>query len=134
LDRLQRPLFRRGEGRVDEGFTQIDFAAVAEILREPLQQSVKTTGALPELKSAMDGLIRRIPARQVRPRRTGAEHPERRVHDVARLRPRPATPIGAAPRTEDRLEHGPLLVGEVHAAEYDGDRNVVHRPRLGFMR
>jgi hypothetical protein len=37
LDRPQRPLFRRGEGRVDEGFTEIDFAAVAEIFREPLQ-------------------------------------------------------------------------------------------------
>jgi hypothetical protein len=34
LDRPQRPFFRRGEGRVDEGFTEIDLAAIAEILRE----------------------------------------------------------------------------------------------------
>jgi hypothetical protein len=33
LDRLQRPFFRRGEGRIDEGFTEIDPAAIAEIFR-----------------------------------------------------------------------------------------------------
>jgi hypothetical protein len=27
-----------------------------------------------------------------------------------------------------------LLVGEVHAVEYDGDRTFVHRPLMGFMR
>jgi hypothetical protein len=30
-------------------------------------------------------------------------------------------PIRATARTERRFEHGPLDVGEVHAAEYDGD-------------
>jgi hypothetical protein len=37
LDRPQRPFFHRGEGRVDEGFTEIDFAAIAEIFGEALQ-------------------------------------------------------------------------------------------------
>jgi hypothetical protein len=42
LDRFQSPFFRRSEGRVDEGFTQIDAAAVAEIFGEALQQAVET--------------------------------------------------------------------------------------------
>jgi len=37
LDRPQRPLFRPGVGGVDEGFREIDFAAVAQIFGEPLQ-------------------------------------------------------------------------------------------------
>ena len=48
----------------------------------------------------------------------------------AHTRVRPPT------RTEHRLEHGPLRVGEVHAFEYDDDRKSVHRPSpnaLGFQ-
>jgi hypothetical protein len=134
LDRPQRPLFRRGEGRVDESLTEIDFAAVAEIFREPLQQSVEPTTALPLLKPPVAGLIRRIAPRQVVPRRPGAQHPEHAVEDGARIRPRASASIGAPPRTERGFEHGPLGVSEVHAVEYDGDRNFVHRPRMGFMR
>ena len=62
-DRRQRPFFRRREGRVDEGFTQIDLAAVAEIFGETLEQPVEPAGALPELEAAMARLIRRIAPR-----------------------------------------------------------------------
>jgi hypothetical protein len=41
LDRFQRPFFRRGEGRVDEGFTEIDLAAVPQVLGEALEQPVE---------------------------------------------------------------------------------------------
>lgn len=132
MDRPQRPLFRRGEGRVDEGFTEIDFAAIAEILREALQQAVEPPGALPELKAAMTGLIGRIAPRQVMPRRPGAKHPEHAVKDGAGIRPGTPASIRTPPRTERRFEHGPLGVGEVHAVEYDGDRNFVHRPQWGL--
>ena len=134
MDRPQRPLFRRGEGRVDEGFTEIDFAAIAEILREALQQAVEPPGALPELKAAMTGLIRRITTRQVVPRGAGTQDPQHAVEHRARIGPRATPSIGPASRAEDRFEHGPLGVGEIHAVEYDGDRTFVHPCPMGFMR
>jgi hypothetical protein len=134
LDRLQRPFFRRGEGRIDEGLTEIDLAAIAEIFCKALQEPIETAAALPLLKAPVTGLIGGIAPRQVMPRRPGAQHPEHAVEDRARIRPRAAASIGAPPGTERRFEHGPLGVGEVHAVEYDDDRNFVHRPQMGFMR
>ena len=134
LDRPQRPLFRRGEGRVDEALTEIDFAAVAEVFREALQQAVEAPGSLPELKTAMTGLIRRIAPRQIVPGGAGAQHPQHAVEDGARIAPRAPASIGPSARTKGRFEHGPLGVGEVHAVEYDGHRNFVHNPASGFMR
>jgi len=121
LDRFQGPFFRRGEGRVDEGFTQIDLPAIAEIFGEALQQPIEAAGALPELEATMAGLIWRIPRRQIVPRGAGAQHPQHAVQHGARIGPRPATPVGATARTKRRFEHGPLGVGQVHAVEYDGD-------------
>jgi hypothetical protein len=37
LDRRQRPFFRRREGRVDEGLTQIDLPAVTQVFGQALQ-------------------------------------------------------------------------------------------------
>jgi len=132
LDRRQRPFFRRGEGRVDEGLTEIDFAAVAEVFGEALQEPIEPAAVLPLLKPAMASLIRRIAPRQVVPRCAGPQHPEHAIEHGARIRPRATSSIGASPRTERRFEHGPLGVGEVHAVEYDGDRNFVHRPYWGL--
>jgi len=134
LDRPQRPFFRRGEGRVDEGLTEIDFAAIAKVFREPLEQPVEAARSLPLLKAAVTGLIRRIAPRQVVPRRAGAQHPEDAIEDGPRIGPWAPAPIGSSARTERRFEHGPLGVSEVHAVEYDGHRNFVHRPPMGFMR
>jgi hypothetical protein len=132
LDRPQRPLFRRGEGRVDEGLTEIDFSAIAEIFSEPLEQAVEATRSLPLLKAAMAGLIRRIAPRQIVPRRAGAQHPQHAVEDGARIAPRTPTSIGPSARAKGRFEHGPLGVSEVHAVEYDGHRNFVHNPAVGL--
>jgi hypothetical protein len=121
LDRFQGPFFRRGEGRVDEGFTQIDLAAVPEVLGEALQQPIEAARALPELEATMASLVRRIARWQVVPRRARAQDPQDAVHDGPRIGPRPAAPIRATARAEGRFEHGPLDVGEVHAVEYDGD-------------
>src|SRR6185295_18654903 len=44
LDRFQGPFFRRGEGRVDEGFTQIDLAAVPEVLGEAFHGRPRPSG------------------------------------------------------------------------------------------
>ena len=121
MDRFQGPFFRRGEGRVDEGFTQIDLAAVPEVLGEALQQPIEAARALPELEATMASLVRRIARWQVVPRRARAQDPQDAVHDGPRIGPRPAAPIRATARAEGRFEHGPLDVGEVHAVEYDGD-------------
>jgi hypothetical protein len=134
LDRLQGPLFRRGEGRVDEGFTQIDPSAVAEVFGQSLEQAVQPPRPLPQLEAPMAGLIRRVATREIRPRGTGPQNPQDRVQDGARIGPRTPAAIGTAARAKGGFEHGPLGVGEVHAVEYDGHRNFVHRPTMGFMR
>jgi len=121
LDRFQGPFFRRGEGRVDEGFTQIDLAAVPEVLGEALQQPIEAARALPELEATMASLVRRIARWQVVPRRARAQDPQDAVHDGPRIGPRPAAPIRATARAD------PLDVGEVHAGEYDGDPTDVSR-------
>ena len=134
MDRPQRPFFRPGVGGIDKRFGQIDFAAVAQVLGQPLEDPLKPAAALPLLKAAVAGLIGRIASRQIMPRGPGAEHPEHAVQDGARIAPRPAPAIRAAARTKRRFQDLPLLVSEVHTPTYDGPRNFVHRPILGFMR
>jgi hypothetical protein len=58
-------------GDHDEGFTQIDLRALAEILREPLQEAIEAARSLPDLETAMAGLVRRIAPRQIGSRRPG---------------------------------------------------------------
>jgi len=132
LDRSQRPFFRRREGRVDEGLAEIDMAAVAEIFGEPLQQAIESAAALPELKATMAGLIGRIAAREIRPRRAGAQHPEHTVEHGPRIDPRAAAPVSPPRRAKDRFEYRPLGVREIHAARYDVSRSVVTRRSLGL--
>ena len=127
MDRPQRPFFRRRERGVDEGLTEIDLAAIAEIFRESLQEPVEPPAALPELKAPMARLIRRIAARQIGPGRPRAQHPEHAVEHRARIGPRPAAPVSAPARTKRRFEYRPLGVSQVHAAMYDGARPVVTR-------
>ncbi len=109
-------------------------AAIAEIFGQALEHTFEDAGPLPRLKAPMTRLVRRIPARQVVPGRSRTQDPQHAVQHRACLRPRPAAPVGATGRTKQRLEDGPLGVSQVHAVEYDGDRNFVHEPRLGFMR
>ena len=125
MDRPQRPFFRAGVRGVDEGFTEIDLAAVAEILGEPLQESIETAGSMPLLKPSVAGLVRRVATRQIVPRRPGAEDPEHTVEHRARIGPRPAASVGAHARSERRFEYRPLGVGEVHAPRYDASTPVV---------
>ena len=127
MDRLQRPFFRRGEGRVDEGLTQINFAAVAEVFSETLQQPIKAAAALPLLKAPVARLVGRIARREIVPRRAGPQHPEDAVQDRARVAEWPPTTVGTTARMEERFEHRPLSVGEVHAVEYDDELTSISR-------
>src|SRR5688572_29396870 len=100
---------------VDESLREIDFPSVVEVLRECGENTVEDTFALPLLEAPMARLIRRIPARQVRPRRSGAKDPQHAVQHVARIAPRPPALL----RRGDLLGLGkmrsnrfPLFVGE----------------------
>jgi len=110
LDRPQRPFFCPGVRGIDEGFGEINFAAVAEILREALQEPVKPAGPLPLLEAPMARLVRRIAGGQIVPRGPRAEHPEHAVHHRPRVGPRPAAFLGTGPRPERRFEDRPLGV------------------------
>lgn len=125
MDRRQRPFFRPGVRGIDEGFGEIDFAAITKICGEALQQAIESAAALPELKTAVARLVRRVPTRQIGPRRAGAQHPEHAVEHGARIGPRAAASIGATARPEGRFEDRPLGVSQVHAARYDTARSVV---------
>jgi hypothetical protein len=127
LDRWQSPFFRPGEGGIDEGFGQIDLAAVSQIRGEALEQAIEPATALPELKSTVTRLIRWVARGQVGPGRASAQDPEHAVEHRARIGPRSPASIGATARPKGRLEEGPLGVGQIHAARYDGSRPVVTR-------
>ena len=127
MDRPQRPLFRPGEGGIDEGFGEIDFPAVAEIRGQAFEQPIESATALPELKAPVTRLVRRIARGQIGPGRAGPKDPEHAVEHGARVGPRATPSIGTSPRPKRRLEKGPLGVGEIHAATYDDARPVVTR-------
>jgi len=100
-----------------------------QIARQRLEHVAQRPVLDPALKAAMTRLIRRVPLGQIF---HGA--PVRRIQRMP-FGPRSATSIASQTRLrQQRFEDGPLGVSQVHAVEYDGDRNFVHRPHLGFMR
>ncbi len=103
-------------GAVDECLGQVELAAPLEILGERMQNALECALAHPILKSAMAGLIRRIPRRHVFPRRAGPKDPQHAVQNVSRIAIRPAS--NAELRRlfdgKQRSQQGPLLFGEVH--------------------
>ena len=111
------PLFCPSERGVDEGFGQIDLAAASQLFGESLEQELKASGSLPQLKATMAGLMRRIAARQIVPRGARAQDPEDALEDRPRRRPGAPSSIRSTSRSKDRFEDGPLLIGEIHAPE-----------------
>ena len=106
-----------------------------EVAGEGLQHRSPGAPPHPHLKTPMARLIGRIPGRQVFPRGARAQHPEDPLQDVAGIAPRSPPPIAAQTGLgQERREDRPLGVGQVHAVEYDGHRNFVSDPYLGFMR
>ena len=106
-----------------------------EIRRERLQHVAQRTAPDPGLKATMTRLIRRIPVRQILPRRARAKNPEDPVQHIAGIAPRPSPAIATQTRfREERRKNRPLGVGQVHTAEYDGRSYFVHTPTSGFMR
>ena len=102
-----------------------------QVGRERLQGPTQGPGAHPALKAPMTRLIGRIPVGQVLPRRPGPQDPQNAVQHVARIAPRAAAtiPPDAGP-WQQWFEDGPLRVSQVHAVEYDGNRNFVSHPAV----
>ena len=100
-----------------------------EVYGERLEDLPQCAPVDPGLKAAMTGLIRRVAGGQILPRCAGTEDPEDAVQDIARIAPRPSAPIATETRfRQERRQHGPLRVGKVHTAEYDGRSYFVHEP------
>jgi hypothetical protein len=107
-------------GAVDERLCEVELSALVQVLRQRFQNAVEHAVAFPLLEATVTGLVRRVSARNVGPRRARAQHPEHAIEDVSGVAPRSA----AARRRAEPLSSGnvvangvPLLVGEVHARE-----------------
>jgi hypothetical protein len=120
------PPFRTHEGGVDETLAQIEFAAVAQVRRQRVQDLAEHTAAHPVLEAAMTRRRRRVPIGHVLPRRAGAQHPENTVEHFAVVAPRAAPTIGSPTRFRDqRCENGPLFVLEFHRSLLDAIHDAV---------
>jgi hypothetical protein len=90
-------------------------AALAAVLGQGVEHPVEDPGPDPRLIAAVARLVRRIASGQILPRRPGLEDPEDPVQHIARVAPGAPAPIRPAARLgQERFEHGPLIVGEVH--------------------
>jgi len=111
------PLFRPHEGGVDEALGQIEFAPVAQVLRQRVQDLREDPPAGPLLEPAMTRRVRGIAVGNIVPRRPRAQHPENAVEHFAVVAPRAAATIGANLRLgNQRCDDGPLFVLEVHGS------------------
>ena len=102
---------------VDEGFGQVNLAALAKILRERGEYPIEYTLALPLLKAVVARLGWRVAPWEVGPRCTRPQHPEDAVQHIARISPgsaatlRRALPLRLRDAVANRL---PLQIRQVH--------------------
>jgi hypothetical protein len=102
---------------VDERFGQVNLPALVKVSRESGENAVQNILALPLLQAVMARLIRRIAARQIRPRCSGPKDPQDPVEHVSWIPPRSSAayrrpvPLRLRNAAPNRL---PLLVGEIH--------------------
>ncbi len=93
------------------------------MVSQPVEDLLDRPVPAPLLKSAVAGLVGRVPWGQVLPRSSGTEYPQDAVENVPRITPRAASPIGAHLRfRNERFDEFPLLFGEVHAILCVGGR------------
>jgi hypothetical protein len=72
---------------------EIQFPALHQIFAQGPQNAVQHPRALPLLKTAMTSLIGPVTARQILPRRTGAQNPQHTVQNMPSLAPSSPTTI-----------------------------------------
>ena len=108
-------------GAVDEGFAQVDLAALPKILDQRGQDSIEDALPLPLLKAIVARLIRRVAAWKIRPGRARTQYPKDPVEHVSRIPPRApsacrrSVPLWLGDTAPNCL---PLLVGEIHRRRY----------------
>jgi hypothetical protein len=117
LDQHNRPLFGTAEGSVDESLLQIESTAGQQIFGQSAENPLQTALPHPLLEAAMAGLVRRILAGQILPAGSGAQNPKHTVEHSAGVAPRPPPSIAASFFAQQRLDHGPLGIVEVHALD-----------------
>ena len=106
---------------VDERFGEVDLAALVKVSRQRGEDPIEHAFALPFLEASKARRVRRIATGHVRPRSSGAQHPEDAVQDISWIAPRPtalrrrAFALGAGNEPLDRL---PLLVLQIHRPRY----------------
>src|SRR5580704_1018979 len=116
---------------VDEGFGQVDLAAVVEIARDGGQDLVQHALALPLLKAAVARRIRWVSPGHVRPGRARSEHPKDPVQDVTRIAPRASSLRGRALALRPRNQlpnRFPLRIRQVHRRRYKHLLAAMERP------
>jgi hypothetical protein len=100
---------------VDECFAQVELASLDEVVCQCLQRALQHTVLHPTLVASEACRVRRIAIGHVGPRCASAQDPNDAVEHVARIAPRStATVVTHFRLGQQRLDCGPLLVGEVH--------------------
>jgi hypothetical protein len=110
------PFFGYHEGGVYVAFREVYLPTPFEVFGQSFEYRREDPSFDPLLEAPMTGLIGWVAFGKVLPGRSGAQYPEDAVQDVARIPPGSASPV-FSPRwiRDKRLQHFPLLVGEVHA-------------------
>lgn len=114
-------------GAIDEGFRQIDLAAVPQVFSERLEHFPEHACLDPFLHPTVNRLIRRVFAGQRFPRRAGPEDPEHAVEHAARRHAWATLAVlSRFGMWDQRLDNAPLLVGELHVLfDHNRDRNAI---------
>jgi len=101
---------------VDERFREVELAASTKVFGERFENPLECAVTAPLLKASVARLVRRIAIGQILPRRAGPQDPQHAVKHVTWIAKRPTTtPLFANLfGRQERLEHGPLLIGQVH--------------------
>ena len=102
-------------GAIDEGLSQIDLAAIAQVLGERFNELPEHARLDPLLHPTVDRLIWRVLARESLPRRPGPQDPEHSVEHATSINARTTLAVFANSWFGDEtLDNTPLLVGELH--------------------
>jgi hypothetical protein len=110
-----RPLFGDHKRAVDETLRQVKLAPLFEIVRQRLQKALERPVAHPPLEAAVAGLVWRVSFGHILPLGARAQNPEDSVQHLATATPgSPAAVRPSRHRPNQRIEYGPLLVGDVH--------------------
>lgn len=112
---MRAPLFRRGEGRIDKTLTEIQSAALLEVVGQGSEDLFEYSLLHPVLEAPVTGRLRAVAPGQVFPLGSGAQYPEHAIEQFAVVRPGAAAAVCPARRLwYERLKNRPLLISQIH--------------------